>query len=463
MVTEELYARMTARLGARGVVGADAEKQPYEAGARHGTGSSVAVVRPADAEELAWVVAEFAEGEVPFMAQGAATGLVAAGTPSRAGTQWVVSTQRLRDVLVIDPVNRSATVSAGYRLSDVNRAAADHGLIFPIDLGADPTVGGMVATNTGGARLLRYGGVRENLLDVEAVLAVNGRRVGRSRGLHKDNTGLTWSQLLCGTFGAFGIVTRATLKLHPVQLQSATALVAVDSTETAMSLLCSLEDEAGEFVSAFEGISGPALDAVATHGNLLLPFAQLPAYAVLVELSSAVPTGRGVDVEALLMEWLERRMELGGVVDAVVDKPAQLWRIRHSVSESVQALGRMVAFDLSVARSLFAAFRHASIGLIQAVLPGTRVCDFGHLGDGGVHLNLVVPEGTEDAHIQVLRDTIYDLAVREFGGSYSAEHGIGPYNRRWYERYAEPEVREWAGVLHRHFDPRGRMGNVRLD
>lgn len=463
--TAELVARLSDRLGSRYVITGQSEKRPYEAGARHGAGVASVVVLPATREDLAWVVKELVQAGVHFVPQGAVTGLVAAATPSKDGSQWIVSTQRLRDVLEIDVVNRSATIAAGYRLSDLNQAAAQHGLCFPIDLGADPSIGGMVATNTGGARLIRYGGVRENLLDVEAVLAAPaGQQVGGSCGLRKNNTGLSWPQLLCGTFGAFGVVSRATVKLHPVTQQVATALLSVDCVDSAMRLLCALESGCGEFVSAFEGISGDALRVVARHlDDGLQPFAEATEYAVLVELSSAIGRSRGLDLDALLVETLERQLDAGLVLDAIVGKPEQIWRIRHCMSEAVQSLGRMVAFDLAVSRSKFAPFRTRCIELVKSIVPDARICDFGHLGDGGVHLNMVVPDTMPDTELQRLRDTVYDTTVREFGGSFSAEHGVGPYNQRWYQRYLDHSTRDWARMLHGHFDPAGVIGNVRLD
>lgn len=451
------------RLGSLGFIQDDEGKAAYEASARHGRGRACAVVRPTTTEELGWVVERLLEAEVSFVVQGAATGLVAGATPSATGMQWVVSTQRLKERLEIDVKNRTATVSAGYRLSDLNQAAAEHGLFFPIDLGADPTIGGMVATNTGGARLVRYGGVRENLLDVSAVLTRRpATPVGGHRGLRKNNTGLSWSQLLCGTFGAFGIVADATLKLYALPRQAATALVAMDSAATAIDLLVSLEGELGEFLSAFEGISRNALSAVLRHG-VQSPFAETPAYAVLLELTTTIPAGHGLDLEALLTDWLAQHLAEGHVEDAVIGKSEQLWRIRHSISEAVQGIGRMVAFDVAVPRSGFADFRERAVQLVEEVIPGTSVFDFGHLGDGGVHLNVIVPDDASDVAIGALRESLYALTVNCFAGSFSAEHGIGPYNQRWYAKYTEPAKLELAAALHHHFDATRRLGNVRLD
>lgn len=457
-----LAQRLAQRLGPRGLLTERAEVAPYEVSARHGMGRARAVVRPSTMEELSEVVRELIGSGVHMVVQGAATGLVGAATPSPDGTQWVLSTQRLRDVLNIDPVNRSATVAAGYRLSDLNRSAQVHGLVFPIDLGADPSIGGMVATNTGGARLIRYGGVRENLLGLQAVLAhPAGEMVGHDLSLRKNNTGIDWTQLLCGSFGAFGVVGRATVKLHPVQQQRATALVAVDSVEQAVELACSLELAMGEFVSAFEGLSQGALDAVAQHQEQGV-FATTPPYAVLVEVSSAIAPGCGLDLDAMLMEWLELRFDRGEVLDAVVGKPEQLWRLRHAVSESVQALGRLVAFDVAVPRSSFAAFRHEAARIIAQCMPQARLCDFGHLGDGGVHLNMVVPVDTGAQQIEQLREAICDAVVMRFAGSFSAEHGIGPYNQRFYDRFTDSSLYRACGALQQIFDPRFQLGRVRL-
>lgn len=454
---------LAARLGPLGAVFDADGKAAFESSARHGAGRACAVVRPATREELCWVVEQLLDADQSFVVQGAATGLVAGATPSPAGTQWVISTQRMKQCLKIDVKNRSATASAGYRLSDVNQAAARHGLAFPIDLGADPTIGGMVATNTGGARLIRYGGVRENLLDVRAVLARRPASVvGGKRALRKNNTGLSWSQLLCGTFGAFGIITDATVMLHPLPRQTATALVATRCADDAIDLLVSLESELGDFVSAFEGMSQQALLAVLRHG-VPPPFAQAPAYAVLVELSTSTPASQGLDLEAQLTDWLEQHLGKGLVLDAVVGKPEQLWRIRHGISEAVQGMGCMVAFDIAVSRSRFGAFRERAVQMAEQLVNGAIVCDFGHLGDGGVHLNVVVPTSTPDAAVGMLRDAVYALTVDDFDGSFSAEHGVGPSNQRWYARYTDEAKLQLAAALHHHFDAAHRLGNVRLD
>jgi FAD/FMN-containing dehydrogenase len=181
-----------------------------------------------------------------------------------------------------------------------------------------------------------------------------------------------------------------------------------------------------------------------------------------MEVSSAVAPGRGLEVEAMLLGWLEAQVDAGTIIDAVVDKPAQLWRLRHATSESVQTLGRLVAFDIAVPRSAIGAFRRRVLSMIDTLVPGTLACDFGHLGDGGIHLNLVVPDGTDEDRIAALRSAVYDEVVDGFAGSFSAEHGVGPSNQGFYDRYTEPELRNVCGVLQQALDPARRIGRVRL-
>ncbi|MFM1871934.1 MAG: hypothetical protein RL398_1356, partial [Planctomycetota bacterium] len=347
----------------------------------------------------------------------------------------------------IDGAARTALVDAGVTLSQLNEAAAAHGLWFPIDLGADPQIGGMVATNTGGTRLLKYGDVRHNLLGVEAVLG-DGRVLTQLNSLRKNNTGLDAKQLFVGTFGVFGMVTRAVVQLAPLPKQRACALVACTSGAAVVALLGDLERDLGDSLSAFEVMSDAALGAVfAHHGELRRPFAELPAYSVLVEASTTLP-GESIDLAAVLEDRLGAHFEVAGdgVADAVFGKGEEFWHLRHLISESLRSAGKMLAFDVSVPRSRLPEFTAAVAALLVAEVPFVRLCDYGHWGDGGTHLNLVWAESAADRpHAELvafLQDRIYELAVVGYGGSYSAEHGVGPHNQRFYDRYADPLVTE---------------------
>ena len=451
-----------------GVLTPDSDEEKYQRGYRYGSGRALAVARPATTEELAAIVRYCVARDLRIVPQGANTGLVAASTPDESGEQLILSLERFRGVEAIDAQGRTATARAGTRLSELNQAARPHELCFPIDLGADPSLGGMIATNTGGARLLRYGDVQRNLMGLEVVLAdADATVLSDMRGLRKDNSGIDLKQLFVGTSGTFGIITRAQVELHRVPRQAATALVVPASHAMVPALLTRLETEAGEFLSAFEGMSVNAIRAALAHNTRLRnPFApaELPDYAVLVELTSTLAPAQ-VDLDELLTEQLSQASQGPGelVADARLGRPEELWAIRHSISDGLRAAGRVIGFDISVARSRLPELRANLLRLVGTHFPYVRVCDFGHCGDGGDHFNIVWPHDARDyepAAVEALRRLVYDCVVQGYGGSFSAEHGVGPYNLAYYRRYASPAERRMAQQLKRMCDPKGLLGSV---
>ena len=455
-------------LGAGGVLSCSADREKYERGYRYGSGRALAVARPATVAELRAVVRYCFAHEIRIVPRGANTGLVGASTPDESGEELVLSLDRLRGVESVDAHNRTACVQAGTRLSELNREAGPHELYYPIDLGADPSLGGMVATNTGGSRLLRYGDVRRGLLGLEVVLAdADATLLADLTGLRKDNSGIDLRQLFVGTSGSFGIITRVQVELHRLPRQAAAAMVIPTTHAAVPQLLTALEAEAGEFLSAFEGMSANALEAAFTHNRRLRnPFSsdELPAYTVLVELVSSLQAEQ-VDLSALLTQLLGRLMEQHDplVKDAYFGRPEDFWAIRHSISDGLRACGAVVGFDISVARSQLPALRAELVSLLAEHYPGLRICDFGHCGDGGDHFNLVWPgnSGPYDAKVvDAARQLVYDRVVHRYGGSFSAEHGVGPHNIAYYRRYAGSAERSLAKGLKRVCDPKGLLSRV---
>ena len=451
-----------------GVLSPQAGEEKYQRGYRYGSGRALAIARPATTEELAAVVRYCFAHELRIVPQGANTGLVAASTPDASGEQLILSLERLRGIESVDAQGRTATARAGTRLSELNQATRPHELFFPIDLGADPSLGGMIATNTGGARLLRYGDVQKNLMGLEVVLAdADATVLSDMKGLRKDNSGIDLKQLFVGTSGSFGIVTRAQVELHRVPRQSATALVVPSHHAQVPELLTRLETGAGEFLSAFEGMSANAMRAALAHNSRLRnPFApaDLPDYAVLIELTSTLGTAH-VDLYELMTELLGQAAQGPGAViaDARLGRPEELWAIRHCISDALRAAGRVIGFDISVARSRLPDLRANLLRLVGTHHPYLRVCDFGHCGDGGDHFNIVWPHDSRDyepAAVESLRRLIYDCVVQGYGGSFSAEHGVGPYNLAYYRRYASAAERRMATQLKRSCDPKGLLGSV---
>ncbi len=466
----DLRTELAAVLSPEAILGEPTELEKYEKGWRYGSGRAALVLRPSSTEEVSRALATTHALGVRVVVQGANTGLVGASVPDGSGEMVVLSLERLNHRLEIDPVDRTVRVEGGVLLSQLNGALAEHELVFPVDLGADPQIGGMIATNTGGTRLLKYGDVRQNLLGIEAVLA-DGTVVHAMKGLRKDNTGLDLKQLFTGTFGTFGVVTQAVLNVVPRPRQRATALVGCADGEAALALLRTLEHRGIEFLTAFEVISAEALRAVFAHQpRLRNPYghAKLPAYTVLVELASTL-ADETLDLGRFLEEVLATHIEgddQESILEVFLLKPEDAWEIRHHVSESLRSEGYVLGLDISVPRSKLPAFTESVTTWITRAHPGVRVCDFGHWGDGGTHLNLVWHPETmahpREAMVSEIQQWVYDLAVQEFGGSYSAEHGVGPHNQRFYDAYTPQATREVCAVLKGFFDPEALLGTVRL-
>ncbi len=437
--TATIQEDLAALLGPGAVLTDPADLEKYETGWRYGKGKALLVARPASAPEAARVLAFCRERRLRVLPQGANTGLVGASVPDAGGQMVVLSLERLNRRLDVDVLDRAVTVDAGVLLSDLNQALAGHGLTFPVDLPADPQIGGMIAANTGGSRLLRYGDVRRNLLGLEVALA-DGTVVDALTVLRKNNTGLDFKQLFTGTSGVFGVVTGAVLQVSPLPRQRAAALVGVVRGAAALGLLQALERGLSELLAAFEVMSRGALAPVfGGHGQLRNPFGDtLAPYTVLVELASTLPES-ALDLpgllETALAEYLEGHED--EIADVVMGRPDDFWAIRHHISESLRDEGRVLGFDVSVPRSRLPEFTEAVKAWLQAEHPCFRVCDFGHWGDGGTHVNLVFREQEAKLPFEQLvpkvQRGVYDLAVRGFNGSFSAEHGIGPHNQAFFD------------------------------
>ena len=462
--------RLREMLGEAAVVTEPHELARYEKGWRYGNGTALAVARPGSTEEVARVLAFASEQSIRVVPQGANTGLVGASTPDASGDMLVLSLERLSRTLEIDPVDRTVVAGGGVLLSQLDKALEEHGLMFPIDLGADTTIGGMVVTNTGGTRVLRYGDVRQNLLGVEVVLA-DGTVLDLMTALRKNNTGFDAKQLFVGTSGVFGVVTRAVLRVIPRPVQRATGLVGAADGAAVLRLLSHLERRLGDVLTAFEVMSAAALEPVFRYQpRLRNPFrAALPPYTVLVELATTLPAEKlplDALLEATLGELFEDDATAEGISDVFPGKPAEQWDIRHHVSESHRHEGEVLGLDISVPRASMAAFVDAARALLAPKYPFVRVCDFGHWGDGGVHLNLIWKSdeaGRPAAELKAeLQPMLYELAVARFRGSFSAEHGVGPHNQAFYDRYTPELVRDLCRNLKARLDPQGLLGTTRL-
>lgn len=467
MPTTDTLVELETALGAGAVLrpaapGAGDDLERYLRPWRGERGDTSAVLRPADVEQVRTVVGWARHHGVRLVPQGANTGLVGASTPPTGSDAVVLSTERLHGAALVDPVDRTAVVPAGVRLSELNDAAAVHGLSLPIDLGADPTLGGMVATNTGGSRMLRHGDLRRSLLGVRAVIADEGCSVvDELHTLRKHNVGPALTHLLVGAGGSLGVVTDVAVELTPMPAERACAWIAPTRDELLVEVVGRLEHEHGDVLSAFEVVSSNALSAaLALPGAPPDPLARVDAaegHVALVELSGREGTAE------LLPDALAGLHRRGLIADAVVVPTAAAWSLRHSITEGLARRGTVLGFDVSVPRPSLPELVAVVAEQLPAVLPGAELADFGHWGDGGVHCNVVLA-GTPPTAEQrgAVRELVLGLVVDRFGGSFSAEHGVGPVNADWWRRATPPATRALLRSIAELVDPLDVLGHPGL-
>lgn len=442
-------------LGDKGVLTPEDGIESYEQGWRGERGKAALVLRPASTDEVSKIVSYCAHNALAIIPQSGNTGLTGASVPDDSATQIILSLGRMNAIHDFDKINKSIHAEAGVRLSALNAALEDSALHLAIDLGADPCIGGMVATNTGGSRFLKYRGMRDHVLGLKAVLAdEHGTIINALCPLHKNNTGFDITQIFIGTGGVFGIVTEISLRLSPLPQQSATALLVPKSAAHISDILNTIEHECGEYLSAFEGMSGESITRAIEHTpSLNSPFGQecVPDYAIMIELSRSWASR---DAEQPLNDVLETVLSglwEAHLDDALIGPPEKLWSLRHALSEGVQKSGTLFAFDLSFRRGQVMSFCDTMRESLKTAYPSLTLCDFGHIGDGAVHFNLV-HNGSERVNEAELRQWVIGRAT-EAGGSYSAEHGVGPKNQIFYDLYTADEIKKTVRAIKTAISP----------
>ena len=427
------------------------------------SGAAAAVVRPASTEEVAAVLRICREAGVPVVPQGGNTGLCGGAVPDSSGRQVVLSLTRMRRVRELDPANQTITVEAGAVLQAVQEAAAAAGRLFPLSLGAEGscTIGGNLATNAGGTAVLRYGTMRDLVLGLEVVLP-DGRIWHGLRGLRKDNTGYDLKQLFIGAEGTLGVITAAVLKLFPAVRSRATAWVALPGPQAAVDLIEVVRALAGDRLTGFEVMSRQSVEFVLRHTpGVRDPFVAPHPWYALVELSDTLP-GAALDavVETALAEAFERDLAQDAVLGSGSAQTAALWAMREGISEAQNREGPSLKHDVTVPVSAIPAFVERTDRALAAALPGIRVVGYGHVGDGNLHYNLSKPAGSDDAEFRARADelarVVYD-SVASFGGSISAEHGLGQAKRDVIADYKDPLELELMRGLKQLVDPTGLM------
>jgi len=432
-------------------------------------GKALAVVRPANTLEVAAVVKACAASGASIVTQGGNTGLVNGSIPDPSGRQVVLSLQRMTTVRNIDAANLTMTVDAGCILQTLQDSAEKSGFLFPLSLAAEGscTIGGNLATNAGGTQVVRYGNARDLCLGLEVVTAQGDIWHGLS-GLRKDNTGYDLRDLFVGSEGTLGIITAATLKLYPQPAAKLTAWAAVPSMQHAVLLLGLAHKHLGAGLTGFEVMGQFALSLVDKH----FPQQRVPLYkdtpfCVLLENSDH-------ESESHAREQFERLLEIaledGCVTDAVVaENIAQahaLWHLRESIPMAQAEEGLNIKHDISIAVSRIPEFVATTDALLEAAIPGVRLVNFGHLGDGNLHYNVQAPaEGDSKSFLSdreaEVNTIVYD-SVAHFDGSISAEHGVGSLKLDKLEHHKSPVAMGMMRAIKTALDPHNTMNPGRV-
>jgi len=425
-------------------------------------GNALAVVFSSGTPQVAEIVKLCAANQVAIVPQGGNTSLCGASVPLAEGRQIVLNLSRMKRIRAIDPVNYTMTVEAGCILADVRAAAEQNNRLFPLELTATLNhceIGGNLSTNAGGNGVLRYGNARDLVLGLEVVLP-DGRIWNGLRSLRKDNSGYDLKHLFIGAEGTLGIITAAVLKLYPRPQSSATAIVAIPDPAIAVRLLAHIRATCGDTLSAFELVSRSSLDVVFKHiPGTAEPFASRYAYYLLIQSDDVLPRPLDDALRNAIQSFGADIPEFAVTADTAAAE--DWWKLRQNISDAQKREGISIKHDISVPVSRVAEFIARADAAMHAAFPGIRIVAFGHLGDGNIHYNVSLADAERnnafiEQHEATVNRMVYQV-VHEFGGSISAEHGVGQLKRETIRAYKDPLELELMRGIKQVIDPHGLM------
>lgn len=468
MKQKEFTSRLIHVVGEEGVILNPAEQEFYVndwLGKAHGR--TVAVVRPRNTAEVSAVMRLCHQSQTPVVPQGGNTGMSGGATPDMSGAQVVLSLNRMKRIHEVDPVNNTLTADAGVILAEIQQAARAVDRYFPLSLGAEGscTIGGNLATNAGGTGVLRYGNTRDLTLGLEVVLP-DGRIWNGLRGLRKDNTGYDLKDLFIGSEGSLGIITGVVLKLFAAPAGRVSAWVGAKELTSVVTLLNRLQAACGPRLSAFEMMSESSLALVTRHlDGHFSPLNQAYPYYALIELADTNLNG----LQEMLQEALTSAIDDGLIDDCVVAmneaQSVSMWRLREGISMAQVKAGKAVKHDIALPISSLATFVKEADQIVMNGFPDLPIINFGHIGDGNLHYNVLVPLDISPSLYKEttaeLNKRIHDL-VTQFNGSISAEHGVGTLRRDELKRYKSSVEMDLMNAIKRTIDPNQIMNPGKL-
>jgi len=421
-------------------------------------GSARLLLRPESTGEVARVVALANAHRVPLVPFAGGTGLVGGQVQDEHENAVLVSVEKLDGVGEPNLVDHSIKVGAGAILEDIQAKARSVGLLFPLSLASEGScrIGGNLATNAGGVNVVRYGNARDLCLGIEAVMA-DGSVYHGLKALRKDNTGYDLRHLLIGSEGTLGIITAARLKLFSAPRQSVTALFNIPSPESATELLSLLRSDLGDAVCALELIGRTGLEFLGeTMPSLPMPPTGNSPWLTLVEVATVSSGDLKERFEASLAQALERGIVTDGHIAQSDTQRNVIWTMRESIPQANSRIGSISSHDISVPIVKIPAFIEAGREAIAKHDPSYRINCFGHVGDGNLHYNVFPPAGSKRGDWAEERPRVKAIVhglVHEFGGSISAEHGIGRHKREDLEKYGDPAKIAAIRAIKRALDP----------
>lgn len=436
-----------------------------------------AIVKPKTTSEVAAIISYCASHQVALVPSGGRTGL--AGGAVAPNGEVVLSLDRMNQIIAVDAVGLTISVEAGVTTQQVQEAAKEVGLFFPLDLAAKGTsqIGGNIATNAGGVKFIRFGGMREQVLGLEVVLP-SGEILDMNSGIRKNNTGYDLKQLFIASEGTLGIITKATLKLAPPAKNAQVALMAVEKFDSIPKILARIH-LTGALVTACEFFTKAAHEIVLKHSRgAKPPFNQLHPYYVLLELEEGagadrsalnpMTSGASSIMETVLESLLNDELIVDATVAATPTQAKELWGLRENITESIAVHGHARKNDISLAvndlspfiEKLSVLLAEIPVGPLKTVAEKIELVLFGHIGDGNLHINYVTPKTEPFKEFQEnarkIEEKVFAL-LPPFRGSISAEHGIGLTKKKDLHFSRTKQEVDLMRQLKKLFDPKNIM------
>ena len=461
--------RFAEMIGAANVLTTPDDQAPYLTEWRDlYQGTTPMVLRPGTTEEVSAVMTYAYEHDLKVVPQGGNTGLVGGQIPQETGDEIVLSLSRLNKIRAVDPVGFTITVESGVVLEVLQNEAEKADRLFPLSLGAQGScqIGGNISTNAGGTAVLAYGNTRDLVLGLEVVLPT-GEIWNGLRTLRKDNTGYDLKQLFIGAEGTLGIITAASLKLFPKPKKLEAAFIGLPNPQSALKLFTMAKAQAGPVLTGFEIMPRVGVEFCLRHlEGARDPLEGEHSWYILMELSSG---SEAFPVRDLMESILGEAFEEGLVEDAAfaqnLTQVQDFWHIRHGMSEVQKPEGGSIKHDVSVPVATIPDFLDKAMAAVSEFVPGCRPVPFGHIGDGNIHFNVSQPVGADKEEYLAKWDEMNAIVhgiVHDFGGSISAEHGIGRLKRRLLKDVKSEIEMDLMQRIKTAFDPKDLLNPGRV-